>query len=190
MYGNWLANAAVVSATILAGFEGCAEPSGRARPSIPRSRCRRSRSIGIIKKLMNERMYPTTLNGLGRQCLYRQDQQGDRQREIELGERADKLPASRGGVGGESAGALPAGLSSPDHGVVCNDQQGACFDRYGPSMGLTEAFLGPRMAQALTVLLRGAPPDRRPGAEFSPAENVTCMRETGPCRTAESLTKP
>jgi hypothetical protein len=86
-------------------------------------------------------------------------------------------------VGCAAASGLPAGLSSPDHGVACNDRRGICFDRYGPSIGLTEAFLGPAIAQALTAALR-APPDRRPGAEFSPAENVTCMRETGPCRTA------
>ena len=69
--------------------------------------------------------------------------------------------------------------------MVCNDRRGICFDRYGPSIGLTEAFLGPAAAQTLTAILRNAPPDRRPGAEFSPAENVTCMRETGPCRRVE-----
>jgi len=77
---------------------------------------------------------------------------------------------------------FPAGLTSPDHGVVCNSRSGACFDRFGPSIGLTEAFLGPGWAHALTATLRDTPPDRGPGAEFSPGENVTCRRETGPCR--------
>jgi heat shock protein HslJ len=77
---------------------------------------------------------------------------------------------------------FPAGLSSPDHGVVCNARSGACFDRFGPSIGLTEIFLGPSRAQALTAILRDAPPDHGPGAEFSPGEGVTCRRETGPCR--------
>jgi len=81
-----------------------------------------------------------------------------------------------------AAAGLPAGLSSPDHGVVCNSRRGACFDRFGPSIGLTEAFLGPGAAQALTAILRDMPPDQRATAEFSPGDNVTCRREAGPCR--------
>jgi uncharacterized lipoprotein NlpE involved in copper resistance len=81
-----------------------------------------------------------------------------------------------------AAGDLPAGLSSPDHGVVCDSQRGICFDRFGPSIGLTEAFLGADAARVLTAVLREAPRDRGPGAEFSPAENVACRRERGPCR--------
>ena len=83
---------------------------------------------------------------------------------------------------GTVASDLPAGLTSSDHGVVCNSRSGACFDRFGPSIGLTEVFLGTGMAHALTDTLRDTPPDRGPGAEFSPGENVTCRRETGPCR--------
>lgn len=86
-----------------------------------------------------------------------------------------------------AAAELPAGLSSPDRGVVCDSQRGACFDRFGPSIGLTQAFLGPDAARALTSVLRNAPPDRSPGAEFSPADNVTCRRETGPCRVSGVL---
>ena len=87
-----------------------------------------------------------------------------------------------GSACGTVAADFPAGLTSPDHGVVCNSRSGACFDRFGPSIGLTEAFLGPGWAHALTATLRDTPPDRGPGAEFSPGENVTCRRETGPCR--------
>jgi len=83
---------------------------------------------------------------------------------------------------GTVAADFPAGLTSPDHGVVCNSRSGACFDRFGSSIGLTEIFLGPGWAQALTATLRDTPPDRGPGAEFSPGENVTCRREMGPCR--------
>ncbi len=82
-----------------------------------------------------------------------------------------------------AAAELPAGLRSPDHGVVCDSRRGVCFDRFGPSIGLTEAFLGPSAARALTAVLREAPPDHGPRAEFSPAENVRCRRKTGPCRT-------
>ena len=80
---------------------------------------------------------------------------------------------------------FPAGLSSPDHGVVCNSRSGACFDRFGPSIGLTEAFLGPDAARALTAALRKIGPDHSPGAQFSPSDNILCRRETGPCRIGE-----
>jgi heat shock protein HslJ len=78
---------------------------------------------------------------------------------------------------------LPAGLFSPDHGVVCDRERGACFDRFGPTIGLTEVFLGKDAAQALTAALRSSPPESRPGAEFSPGGNITCRIETGPCRS-------
>ena len=53
-----------------------------------------------------------------------------------------------GMAGSSTAAGLPAGLSSPDHGVVCDGRRGVCFDRFGPSIGLTEAFLGPDAARA------------------------------------------
>jgi len=81
-----------------------------------------------------------------------------------------------------TTGKLPAGLSSPDHGVVCDGARGACFDRFGPSIGLTEIYLGPAAAQALTGVLRDTPSARGPGTEFSPGDNVACRRVTGPCR--------
>ncbi len=80
------------------------------------------------------------------------------------------------------AAELPAGLSSPNHGVVCHSQRGVCFDRFGPSIGLTEAFLGPAAAHALTTALRDTRPDHGPDAQFSPGDNIACRRETGPCR--------
>jgi heat shock protein HslJ len=87
---------------------------------------------------------------------------------------------------------LPAGLSSPDHGVVCDGRRGVCFDRFGPSIGLTEVFLGPGAAHALTDALRAMPPARGPAAEFSPGADIACRRATGPCRAGgvvhESLT--
>jgi len=81
-----------------------------------------------------------------------------------------------------AAADLPAGLSSPDHGVVCDRLRGVCFDRFGPSIGLTEAFLGQDAARTLTSALRGARPDHGPNAQFSLADNVVCRREIGPCR--------
>ena len=85
-------------------------------------------------------------------------------------------------AGSSGAATLPAGLASPDHGVVCNRERAICHDRYGPSIGLTEAFLGGAAAERLTAVLREHPPDNRPGAVFSPTEGVECVRETGPCR--------
>ena len=88
---------------------------------------------------------------------------------------------------------LPAGLRSPDRGVVCHVARGVCFDRFGPSIGLTEAFLGKAAAQSLTATLRESPPATGPEATFSPAERVECRREEGPCRAGgmvdEGLTK-
>jgi heat shock protein HslJ len=69
-----------------------------------------------------------------------------------------------------------------DHGVVCNPERAICYDWYGPSIGLTEAFLGKAAADRLTATLREYPADHRPGAVFFPAEGVECVRETGPCR--------
>lgn len=86
-----------------------------------------------------------------------------------------------------AAAELPAGLSSPDHGVVCDNRRAVCFDRFGPSIGLTEAFLGPAAARALTAVLRETSSDHRPGAAFSPAESVTCVRQTGPCRSRDAV---
>ena len=80
---------------------------------------------------------------------------------------------------------FPAGLASPDHGVVCDSARGVCFDRFGPSIGLTEAFLGADAARALTAVLSNAPPDRRRGAVFSPGDGIACIRETGPCRIGD-----
>jgi heat shock protein HslJ len=85
--------------------------------------------------------------------------------------------------GGATAGALPAGLDSPDYGVVCNRTHAICYDRYGPSIGLTESFLGRAAAERLTTDLRAHPP----GTIFSPAADVRCARETGPCRLGGEL---
>jgi len=73
--------------------------------------------------------------------------------------------------------------------VVCDTARGICFDRFGPSIGLTEAFLGSAAARALTSALSDAPPDHRPGAEFSPADGVACRRESGPCRSRGAVDK-
>jgi heat shock protein HslJ len=77
---------------------------------------------------------------------------------------------------------FPAGLFSPDHGVLCDRMRETCFDRFGPSIGLTAKFLGQGAADALTATLRKSPPESISGTDFSPGANIACRRETGPCR--------
>ena len=79
---------------------------------------------------------------------------------------------------------LPTPFSSPDRAVVCHNANETCFDRFGPSIGLTEAFLGQAAAQRLTATLREHPVEQFPGARFSLASGVDCVRETVPCRVA------
>jgi hypothetical protein len=76
---------------------------------------------------------------------------------------------------------LPAGLDSPDSGVVCNLRRAICYDRYGASIGLKESFLGHIVAERLATSLRRSGTDNRSGTAFSPVEGVDCVRRTGPC---------
>jgi heat shock protein HslJ len=86
-----------------------------------------------------------------------------------------------------TAAELPPGLDAPDHWVVCHRNSGVCYDRYGPSIGLTEAFLGQAAAARLTAALRAQPAEHRPGTVFAPAPGVECVRQTGPCRVGGML---
>jgi hypothetical protein len=65
---------------------------------------------------------------------------------------------------------------------VCNRRTEICYDRFGPSIGLTEIFCGQQAAQRLLAALREQPAGESAGASFSPAEGVLCVREMGPCR--------
>jgi hypothetical protein len=87
-----------------------------------------------------------------------------------------------GSLDGAAAPALPGGLHAPRQGVLCHRERQVCYDRYGPSIGLTEAFLGGPAAARLTAILRQIPAPERLGTIFSPADGVECVRETGPCR--------
>jgi hypothetical protein len=77
---------------------------------------------------------------------------------------------------------VPAGLESPDGGVVCNLKCAICYDRYGASIGLTEVFLGQVAAERLTANLRNSGTDNPWAMALSPADGVECIRGTGPCR--------
>ena len=73
-----------------------------------------------------------------------------------------------------------ATLFTPDRRVLCNRDRAVCYDRFGPSIGLTQAFLGQEAADRLTDALRAAaPPATKP--EFSVADAIVCRREVGPC---------
>jgi heat shock protein HslJ len=84
-------------------------------------------------------------------------------------------------------GELPPGLRSPDSGVVCHDASATCYDRYGPSIGLTEAFLGREAAARLMQKLKQSPPDP---ASFSPAAGIICRWGSGPCRRGDAIQQP
>ena len=75
-------------------------------------------------------------------------------------------------------------FSSPDRAVVCHNATEVCFDRFGPSIGLTEAFPGQTSAQRLTATIREYPIDQSPGARVSLDPGVDCVLETGPYRVA------
>jgi len=82
------------------------------------------------------------------------------------------------------------GQTCPDRGVVCHTSRAVCYDRYGPSIGLTEVFLGREAAERLTATLRQNPSEQRSGASFSPADGVECQRQVGPCRVGGTLHQP
>lgn len=77
---------------------------------------------------------------------------------------------------------LPTGLDSPDQGVVCNLQRATCYDRYGPSIALTEGFLGHIAAKGLATSLVSSGTGNGRGIPFSPVDGVECVPETGPCQ--------
>jgi heat shock protein HslJ len=77
---------------------------------------------------------------------------------------------------------LSEGLESPDSGVVCNLGRAICYDRFGPSVGLTESFLGHLAAQRLSKNLHNLGINNQQGTTFSPADSVECVIRTGPCR--------
>jgi heat shock protein HslJ len=77
---------------------------------------------------------------------------------------------------------LPARLESPDLGVVCNRQRAICYDRHGANFGLTEEFLGHAAAERLIASLRRTKTGQAAKTIFSPADEVDCVLETGPCR--------
>ena len=73
-----------------------------------------------------------------------------------------------------------ATLFTPDQRVLCDRDGAVCYDRFGPSIGLTQAFLGQEAADRLASVLRAAPPPASQ-AEFSVADAIVCRREVGPC---------
>lgn len=76
---------------------------------------------------------------------------------------------------------LRENLFSPDKRVACNAQIGVCYDRMGPSIGLTQIYLGNEAAQRLTDVMREQVMLSGPGKVFFPTQDSVCIGETGPC---------
>lgn len=65
-------------------------------------------------------------------------------------------------------------------GVVCDQAVGICFDRQGPSIGLTRQYLGNSAAQRLTASLSGRPLP----TEFSLSNGSLCSVSQSACWTS------
>ncbi|WP_177418362.1 YcgJ family protein [endosymbiont of Lamellibrachia barhami] len=77
--------------------------------------------------------------------------------------------------------ALTSGLTSPDRGVVCNTTTQACYDKEGPSLGLTEIYMGQPAAAGLMEQIRSSVVDKSGNLQFKPAENITCFTRKRHC---------
>jgi heat shock protein HslJ len=76
---------------------------------------------------------------------------------------------------------LPEHTFSPDKRVVCNAERAVCFDRMGPSIGLTRIYLGDEAAQRVTIMMREQLMLSGSGKVFFPTQDSVCIGESGPC---------
>lgn len=87
-----------------------------------------------------------------------------------------------------ATGALVLGLSAgpirsqptingPAPGVICDQTGGVCYDRQGPSIGLTQTYLGSLAAGRLTDALRNQPA----GSDFRLSNGAVCDLRAGAC---------
>jgi hypothetical protein len=71
------------------------------------------------------------------------------------------------------ASAIPMGARAanfPRAGVICDAPRQVCFDRQGPSIGLTRIYYGPGASNRLLAQLSGSPPQR----EFQLSSGQLC----------------
>jgi Fels-1 Prophage Protein-like len=84
---------------------------------------------------------------------------------------------------------LPAGLESPENGVICNRSRSICYDRSGTSIGLTEEFLGHAAAERLTANLRRSGSDNRPRQTSRPPMESSAYVKPGPVASSAGQTQ-
>jgi hypothetical protein len=70
-----------------------------------------------------------------------------------------------------------ASINGPAPGVICDQTGGVCYDRQGPSIGLTQTYLGSIAAGRLTDSLRNQPPT----TEFRLSNGAVCDTRAGAC---------
>lgn len=75
------------------------------------------------------------------------------------------------------AGLAQAGINGPSPGVICDQSAGICYDRQGPSIGLTQTYLGSLAAGRLTDALRTQPA----GNAFQLSNGVLCDLPAASC---------
>lgn len=71
------------------------------------------------------------------------------------------------------ASAIPMAARAADFpraGVICDAPRQVCFDRQGPSIGLTRIYYGPDASNRLLAQLSGSPPQR----EFQLSSGQLC----------------
>lgn len=69
------------------------------------------------------------------------------------------------------------GITGPTSGVICDQSGGACYDRQGPSISLTQAYLGSIAAARLTDALRNKPAS----TEFRLSNGAQCDTRVATC---------
>lgn len=70
-----------------------------------------------------------------------------------------------------------AGINGPAPRVLCDQSGGVCYDRQGPSIGLTQTYLGSLAAGRLSDALRGQPPS----SEFRLSNGAVCDLRAATC---------
>ena len=69
---------------------------------------------------------------------------------------------------------LPGNLSSPEAGVICNDQAKVCYDFMGVSIGITRDVMGDSAADKLTRELSAVDEKYFDRSNFNPVQGISC----------------
>ncbi len=85
---------------------------------------------------------------------------------------------------------FPAGLVSPESGVLCNEDVKVCYDAFGVSIGLTEVFMGRQAADHLTGELSLIEEKYFDRTNFNPVRGVSCHTLEKACYEEDVLSTP